>query len=127
MKQYLFTILLFLFWGTPLSAQPRLKRKYYGTYVGQINEYPIDVGKKLIQVKSVPIRIEINAGYLQIQVGKLDSKGTYKVLFEADDYYVLDAVLENQSIGERIVIFKRGGKMSRDGLFPQPNAHLHRN
>ncbi len=125
-KQFLFLLIVLLSAGQ-LSAQTKLKRKYYGTYEGQINEYPLEVGKKLIQVKAVPIRIEINAGYLSIQVGKLTTRGNYKVLFEADDYFVLDAVMENQSIGERIVVFKRGAKISRDGLFPQPSARLFKN
>ncbi len=127
MKSAFLTILLVLFCGMQLSAQTRLKRKYYGTYEGQINEYPVEIDKKLIQVKSVPIRIEINAGYLNIQVGKLNTRGNYKVLFEADDYFVLDAVMENQSIGERIVVFRKGGKISRDGLFAQPSARLFKN
>ncbi|MGJ8660997.1 MAG: hypothetical protein ACSHXL_03085 [Bacteroidota bacterium] len=127
MKKYFLLLFILFVCGNQLSAQTKLKRKYYGTYEGQINEYPLDVNKKLIQVKSVPIRIEINAGYLNIQVGKLNTRGTYKVLFEADDYYVLDAVMENQNIGERIVVFKRGGKISRDGLFPQPSARLFKN
>jgi len=124
MKKYLLSILLLLFCGLQLSAQTRLKRKYYGMYEGQINEYPLEVGKKLIQVNSVPIRIEVNSSYLNIQVGKLDTRGTYKILFEADDYYVLDAVMESHNRGERIVVFKRGRKISRDGLFPQPSARL---
>jgi len=127
MKSGILTLLLVLVCGLQLSAQTRLKRKYYGTYEGQINEYPLEIGKKLIQVKSVPIRIEINAGYLNIQVGNLTTRGNYKVLFEADDYFVLDAVMENQTVGERIVVFKKGGKISRDGLFPQPSARLFKN
>jgi hypothetical protein len=127
MKRIFLTFFVLFFCGLQFSAQTRLKRKYYGTYEGQINEYPIQVGKKMIQVNSVPIRIEINAGFLNIQVGKLATQGEYKVLFEADDYYVLDAVMQNQYIGERIVVFKKGNKISRDGLFPQPSARLFKN
>jgi hypothetical protein len=127
MKKNLFVVLVFFLCGLQLSAQNRLKRRYYGTYEGQINEYPLGAGKKLIQVSSVPIRIEINAGYLNIQVGKLNTRGTYTILFEADDYYVLDALMDSHNIGERIVVFKRGRKISRDGLFPQPSARLFKN
>lgn len=127
MQKYIFFVLILLCCSVQLSAQTRLKRKYYGTYEGQINEYPMQIGNKLIQVSSTPIRIEINAGYLNIQVGKLSSRGEYNVLFEADDYFVLDAVMERQSIGERIVVYKKGEKISRDGLFPQPSARLFKN
>ena len=60
----------------------------------------------------------------QIQIGKLTTHGDFEVLFEADDYYVLDATMENQSVGERIVVYKKGKKISRDGLYPQPSALL---
>lgn len=127
MKSFLLTFLMLIFGVLQLSAQDKLKRKYYGTYEGQINEYPMQIGKKLIQVNSVPIRIEINAGYLNIQVGKLVTRGEYKILFEADDYFVLDAIMQNQYVGERIVVFKKGDKISRDGMFPQPSARLFKN
>ncbi|MDG2465100.1 MAG: hypothetical protein P8M61_08435 [Crocinitomicaceae bacterium] len=101
-----------------------IKRKYYGTYEGQINGYKFDAGDKLVEVNPIPIQIEINVGYLTIQIGKLTTRGDFEVLFEADDYYVLDATMENQSVGERIVVYKKGKKISRDGLYPQPSALL---
>lgn len=101
-----------------------IKRKYYGTYEGQINGYKFDAGDKLVEVNPIPIQIQINVGYLTIQIGKLTTRGDFEVLFEADDYYVLDATMENQSVGERIVVYKKGKKISRDGLYPQPSALL---
>ncbi len=101
-----------------------IKRKYYGTYEGQINGYKFDADDKLVEVNPIPIQIEINVGYLTIQIGKLTTRGDFEVLFEADDYYVLDATMENQSVGERIVVYKKGKKISRDGLYPQPSTLL---
>lgn len=123
-------ILIFLligFLAHSASAQIKLKRKYYGTYEGQINGYKFDAGQKLVEVNSVPIQIEINSGYLTIQIGKLTTKGNFEILFEADEYYVLDATMENQYVGERIVVYKKGKKISRDGLYPQPSTLLFRN
>ncbi len=123
-------LFLFTFMANEGSSQTlrksikSIKRKYYGTYEGQINGYKFDAGDKLVEVNPIPIQIQINVGYLTIQIGKLTTHGDFEVLFEADDYYVLDATMENQSVGERIVVYKKGKKISRDGLYPQPSALL---
>lgn len=123
-------LFLFTFMANEGSSQTlrksikSIKRKYYGTYEGQINGYKFDAGDKLVEVNPIPIQIQINVGYLTIQIGKLTTRGDFEVLFEADDYYVLDATMENQSVGERIVVYKKGKKISRDGLYPQPSALL---
>ena len=129
MRFLLLFVLLLSSWNFSYSQTLRdnIKRKYYGTYEGQINGYKFDAGDKLVEVEPVPIRIEINSGYLNIQIGKLQSKGSFQVLFEADDYYVLDAKMDNQFVGERIVVYKKGKKISRDGLYPQPSTLLFRN
>jgi hypothetical protein len=125
-KKLLFILALCLI-VTPSDAQIKLKRKYYGTYEGQISAYKFDAGNKLVEVNSVPIQIEINSGFLTIQIGRLITKGDFEILFEADEYYVLDAKIENQFVGERIVVYKKGKKISRDGLYPQPSSLLFRN
>jgi hypothetical protein len=120
-------LFLFTFVTTEASTQTlrkSIKRKYFGTYEGQINGYKFDAGDKLVEVNPIPIQIEINSGYLTIQIGKLTTRGDFEVLFEADDYYVLDATMENQNVGERIVVYKKGKKISRDGLYPQPSTLL---
>jgi hypothetical protein len=125
---YRFLLLLCLSLVTFSSVQAQsLKRKYYGTYEGQIGAYKFDAGELLVEVEAVPIQIEINSGFLTIQIGKLVTRGNFEILFEADEYYVLDAKMENQYVGERIVIYKKGKKISRDGLFPQPSTLLFQN
>ncbi len=124
---YRLVFLLFLSSITFSSVQAQsLKRKYYGTYEGQISAYKFDAGDLLVEVDAVPIQIEINSGYLTIQIGKLVTKGDFEILFEADEYYVLDVSMENQYVGERIVVYKKGKKISRDGLYPQPSTLLFR-
>lgn len=125
-NRFLFIFLLVLV-ATPAEAQVKLKRKFYGTYEGQITAYKFDAGDKLVEVNEVPIQIEINSGYLTIKIGRLITNGTFEILFEADEYYVLDATMENQYVGERIVVYKRGRKISRDGLYPQPSTLLFKN
>jgi hypothetical protein len=105
-------------------SQETLKDKYLGIYEGKINGYKMDTGGELLDVAETTIKIELEAGYLNLYIGRTVFKGYYTVLFEAQDYYVLDAIMDNQSIGERIVVYKKGKKISRDGLYPQPSALL---
>src|SRR5574343_8052 len=86
--------------------------------------FELDGGKDVIAVDSVAIRIAISEKNVEITVGKQMNKGSYSVLFEGDDYFVLDCRMEGQLAGERIVVYKRGKKISREGLYPQPNAFL---
>jgi hypothetical protein len=84
----------------------------------------LDGGKDLIPVDSISIRVEISLQNVLITVGKQMNTGTYSVLFEGDKYFVLDCRMEGQLATERIVVFKHGKKISRDGLYPQPNSFL---
>lgn len=108
------------------EAQGKLKRKYYGVYNGKINSYKLDTGGEVLDVAAVPIQIDLYSGYLNLHIGKTTSKGAYTILFEAEDYYVLDCEMDNNSIGERIIVYKKGDKISRDGLYPQPSAMLYK-
>jgi hypothetical protein len=38
----------------------------------------------------------------------------------------LDCRMDGQLAGERIVVYNRGKRISRDGLFPQPSSFLDR-
>jgi hypothetical protein len=37
---------------------------------------------------------------------------------------LLDCKINGQLANERVVVFKKGKKISRDGLYPQPNTIL---
>lgn len=101
-----------------------IKRKYFGVYQGTIPAYQLDSGKDLITVEPTPITIEITAKNIILDIGKQHVTGVYTVLFQGNSYYVLDGTIEGQEANERIVVYERGKKISRDGLFPQPNVML---
>ena len=103
-----------------------LKKKYYGTYVGEITSFQLDSGKDLVAVDSTDISVKIDDSTVLITIGKNKLKGRYDVMFEAKTYFLLDCRMEGQLAGERIVVYKKGKKISRDGLYPQPNAFLYR-
>ena len=103
-----------------------LKSKFFGTYKGDIASFQMDSGKELVDVDSSMISITIADSTVEIAVGKNQLKGKYTVMFEAKTYYLLDCKIEGQLAGERIVVYKKGKKISRDGLYAQPSATLYR-
>lgn len=103
-----------------------LKKRYFGTYEGEITSFQLDSGKDLVAVDSTGISVEIGDSTVQITIGKNQLKGKYDVMFEAKTYFLLDCRMEGQLAGERIVVYKKGKKISRDGLYPQPNAFLYK-
>lgn len=111
-----------------LSAQKtiELKKKYFGTYEGKISSFQMDTGNDLFAVDSTAIQIEITDKRVVFTIGLNKFEGTYYVMFEAKKYFLLDCRIDGQLAGERIVVYKRGRKISRDGLYPQPNAFLYK-
>jgi hypothetical protein len=126
MSRFLFLLLFIL--PVLLSAQQpiELKKKFQGTYEGAIPAYQLDSGKEIVDVDLTPIQIQITDKNVFLQIGKNKLSGTYTIMFEAKTYFLLDCRIENQLAGERIVVYKKGKKISRDGLFPQPSAQLER-
>ncbi len=124
MSRFLFLLLFIL--PVLLSAQQpiELKKKFQGTYEGAIPAYQLDSGKEIVDVDLTPIQIQITDKNIFLQIGKNKLSGTYTIMFEAKTYFLLDCRIENQLAGERIVVYKKGKKISRDGLFPQPSVQL---
>lgn len=84
----------------------------------------METAGELMTVSETPIKIEIRDQQLFMTIGKTSYKGTYKLLFETSDYFLIEAKMEGQEIAERVMVYKKGKKISRDGLYPQPNAIL---
>ncbi|GAB5419315.1 MAG: hypothetical protein Crog4KO_27440 [Crocinitomicaceae bacterium] len=101
-----------------------LRRKYRGVYEGVIPEYSIQSNGELHFVSDATIEIVIGENQVQVKVGNNTMIGTYEVMFKADKYYLLDVDIEGQLANERILVYKRGKKLSRDGMFPQPVTTL---
>jgi len=121
-------LFVLLFLPIFVSAQKpiNLKSKFFGNYEGNISSFQMDSGNDLIKVDSTAIQVEISEKTVSIVVGKNKLVGTYHVLFEAKHYFLLDCRMENQLAGERIVVYKKGKKISRDGLYPQPSSFLYK-
>lgn len=101
-----------------------LKKKFFGAYKGTIPAYKIDMGQDVVEVGPADIMIYISADKIEINIGKNALHGVYTVMFEASEYFLLDAKIDGQIANERIMVYKHGKKLSRDGMFPQPIAEL---
>ena len=101
-----------------------MKIKYFGKYKGTVTSYEIDTGTELLRVTESAIYVTIAEDELSVTVGKNKLYGKYNVMFEADKYYLLDATIDGQLATERIMIYKRGRKIARDGMYPQPVTEL---
>lgn len=107
-----------------LSASAQLKKTYFGKYAGTIAAYEINTGAEKIKVAQTPVEVQLSEKELLLKVGNQEMRGTWNLLFEAKAYYVLTGKMENQAIEERIIIYKKGRKISREGIRPQPDAML---
>jgi hypothetical protein len=123
MRTALFLFLMASNFGFSQSTTS-LKKKYLGSYIGEIPSYSFNAEDGQIDVAATSIKIIIKAKEINFEIGKKAFQGTYNVLFEANNYFLLDCEIPNQLATERIMVFKKGKKISRDGLYPQPMAFL---
>lgn len=101
-----------------------LKKKYFGSYSGEIPGYKMDIGDEIIDVAPTDIRIQIEKEEITLAIGGRYLKGTYYVMFKAKQYFLIDADIEGQLASERIMVYKQGKRLRRDGMYPQPVSEL---
>lgn len=104
----------------------KLKKKYYGKYKGVIPAYKMNSNNEIVEVGETAIYIDIFKDQIMVKVGNNVRYGTYEIMFKADKYFLLDATIEGQLATERVMVYKRGKKLARDGMFPQPVTELER-
>lgn len=101
-----------------------LKKRYLGSYKGTIPAYEISTGFEVVEVSATPIYVHLLKDEITVTIGSITRTGTYVVMFKADSYYLIDATMEGQLATERILVYKRGKHISRDGMYPQPVTEL---
>lgn len=117
-------LLLIVPFGLSAQKEIKLKRRYMAKYEGVIPAYSMGSALEVVDVDETPITITIGKKVIYATIGDRKLQGTYVVMFEAATYYLLDATMEGQMANERILVYKRGKKISRDGMYPQPLADL---
>ena len=122
------SIVLTILFLAPLLAfsqkEIKLKKKYFGKYKGTVSSYKVDTGNEVMQVGESAIYVNLAKDQISVTVGKNKMFGTYDVMFEAKKYFLLDAKIDGQLATERIMVYKRGKKIARDGMYPQPVTEL---
>lgn len=120
--------LIILLVSLPLVASAQkeitLKRKYLGKYEGIVPAYSMGSALEVVDVDQTVITVTIGKEFIYTTIGERKLQGKYVIMFEADNYFLLDATMTGQLANERILIYKRGKKIARDGMYPQPLADL---
>jgi len=122
--KWIIILLLIVPLGASAQKKIKLKRKYLAKYEGVIPAYSMGSALEVVDVEETPITITIEKSLIYATIGDRKLQGTYVVMFEADTYYLLDATMQGQMANERILVYKRGKKISREGMYPQPVTEL---
>ena len=101
-----------------------IKKKCFGEYEGLIPGYSLDIGTDVIPVSPASIRVSLRDNSITQEIGNVSKTGTWTIIAEEKTCYVLNVQLEGQLATERITVYKKGKKLRREGVFPQPAADL---
>ena len=101
-----------------------VKSKFYGTYYGQIPSYKVLADTNQIAVSKVDVLLKLSANAVVKQVGRLEQKGTYKVLFKDKKYYVIEISFPENSLIEKWMLKEKPKELLREGIMNQPAINL---
>lgn len=108
-----------------VSAQSiKLKKKYLKTYVGRISAYEMNLNNQLIPVNSSKIEVVLTKDSIYVNIGASKWAGTYAVLKIEKKKFELTGKMFGTGIPERLLLDTKQKKLTRKGLFPQPDAIL---
>lgn len=122
--KWIFLLLLVFPMAVFSQKEITLKRKYFGKYVGTVPAYSMGSALEMVDVDEVEITVTIGKDFIYTTIGERKLQGTYTIMFEADDYFLLDAIMTGQLANERILVYKQGKRIARDGMYPQPLSDL---
>ena len=104
-------------------CQKSLKKKYRGTYEGEIPSYQVFNGDSPLEIAKTSISVELNKANIALKIGKLSYEGNLSINSTETEIIIL-APIEGLSIPEKITLNKKTKEMIRFGRSPQPNAKL---
>ncbi|MBM3186351.1 MAG: hypothetical protein FJZ67_08615 [Bacteroidetes bacterium] len=94
------------------------------TYVGKIPSYEMNLNNQLILVNPSTIEVILTKDSIYVNVGESKWNGTYVVSKIEKQKYELTGKMLDTGIPERLIIDTKLKKLTRKGLFPQPDAIL---
>ena len=111
-------------WGQ--STDLKIKKKYLGTYQGQMNAYYLTDGNTTFEVESTTCKVQLKSNGISLELDNVAKEGNYSVLFATKEYTVLEANYDNTPMRDRFILPKKGKVLTREGLTPQPNVTLNK-
>jgi hypothetical protein len=117
-----FTITIFLASGQSVT----LKKKYLKTYVGEIPAYEVNLNNQLIPVNASTIEVRLTKDSVFVNVGSVKWEGTYSTSKIEKKKFELNGTMNETGIPERLLLDTKAKKLTRRGLFPQPDVILER-
>ncbi len=120
-----FCLLALILIGSFHGISQEIKKKYLGTYSGEIPSYALELGEEVFQVQTAAIEIQLNAeGVLIEKIAAKELKGTYRFLKEDKNAIYFEAKLDGQFIPESYILYKKDKRLERKGIYPQPDVFL---
>jgi hypothetical protein len=116
-------LIIFVFVASHSFGQ-ELKKKFLGTYAGEIPSYSIDAGGIVASVNKASISVDMEAAKLGMSLGESRSQGSWSVIEQNRSQAVIEAVFPGTAAPQRFVLDKKKKIMVFVGLYPQPNAVL---
>lgn len=122
------SLLLLFLASSPILFSQEIKKKYLGSYSGELSSYALEVGSEVFEVQAAAIEIRLDPdGIVVEKIAGKEQKGTYSFLKE-DKYTVsLEVKLTSQFIPESYVLYKKEKRLERKGIYPQPDVFLKKN
>lgn len=106
------------------SQSIKLKKKYLKTYIGRLPAYEMNLNNQLIPVNSSNIEVILTKDSIYVNVGASKWEGTYTVLKIEKKKFELTGSMSGTGIPEILLLDAKQRKITRKGLFPQPDAIL---
>lgn len=117
-------ILIFLVFTSCLNAQKALKKKYCGSYEGEIAAYKINTGSQLIDVSSTTVSVKILKKELTFKVGRNEMIVPYKWIKKDKKSIQIEFTRMTDETKEILILNKKTKEILREGLYPQPKCVL---
>lgn len=118
------TLFLITFSYSLFAQSVALKKRFLNTYVGKIPSYEMNLNNQLIPVNSSNIEVILTKDSIYVNVGESKWNGTYIVSKIEKKRYELIGKMVGTGIPERLILDTKQKKLTRKGLFPQPDAIL---